>query len=144
MFSDDAIRKAGHAIYSSFYADVADELEYAFYGDGDEITHLVPEIEDSSRHDHPIWRLLGLVEQSWGVDPWLVFYHLGINDKDEQADALYRLLMNVLGHGIALSDDYDLEPVAIKLRFYPNHVPFADCMFYRDLAEQLVPQHMAA
>jgi hypothetical protein len=52
--------------------------------------------------------LMGRVHQAWGLDPGLVFHHMGIEHDDVpgQSLAIYRLLMGCLGHGVCLADEH--------------------------------------
>ena len=50
--------------------------------------------------------IIGAVSVAWQQDVWLVFYHMGLRTDEEQANALYYLVMSVFGHGISLDDDH--------------------------------------
>lgn len=66
--------------------------------------------------------MIGSISQAWGHDVGLVFYHMGLRvegnpnfrngETDDQSNALYRLIMSCLGHGIALDDDGPSGPRA--------------------------------
>ena len=56
--------------------------------------------------------MIGSISQAWGHDVGLVFYHMGLEDADDQAEPLYRLLMSCFGHGIAIDDDGPSGPMA--------------------------------
>lgn len=140
MFTNETIREAGHYLYASSYASEADGAGLSLFGPGEEITAAVPRLDDETQHDREVWRLLGKVEQCWGVSPWLVMHHLGIEqDSEEQALAVYRLCMSVYGHGIDLSDDYDLDPVAEKLGADLDNSPHDEDTYYRELATDNLP-----
>ena len=55
-----------------------------------------------------VGRLVGRIEQAWGHEAGLVFYHMGLTG-DQQADALYRVLMSCMGHGIGIEDHWSEE-----------------------------------
>lgn len=123
-FNKQAIRGAAHALLVSA---VADELENRGYTEhlspGRELTEYFPDwesnlipgwaveagVEQVPEHSHVnlVYYILGQVSGFWELDPWLVFYHAGLADRqDEQEVALYRMLMGIEGHGVSLDDDH--------------------------------------
>jgi hypothetical protein len=50
---------------------------------------------------------MGMIGAGWGNDAGLVFYHAGLlEDEDEAALVLYRVIMACWGHGIGIGDDH--------------------------------------
>lgn len=70
-------------------------------------------------------RVVGAVSAGWKNDVGLVFHHAGLlDDEDDAALALHRLLASCFGHGIGLADDHDAafqKAKAVLDRYNGNH-----------------------
>ncbi len=53
-------------------------------------------------------RYLGQLEEKWGYNPGLVFYH-GALSREQKVRAVYLFVMNLWGHGVGLEDEFHAQ-----------------------------------
>jgi len=101
----DVVIEASQLVFASFWADA-----YERNGDslsGTEITDVAPR-GDEVELRCIMQRYIGRIEAAWQSSIGLAFYHMGLSDA-QATDALYRLVMSCIGHGIGIEDDYAAE-----------------------------------
>ena len=93
---DELEDRDSHALLPDDYDDAQSFVDEAVMDNPDILLELVANVGE----------IVGAVAAAWQQDVWLVFYHMGLRTDEEQADALYYLVMSVFGHGIGLDDDH--------------------------------------
>lgn len=93
---DELEDQDAHAALPKSHKDVRSFVDEAVMADVNTLLELVANVGE----------IIGAVTVAWQQDVWLVFYHMGLRTDEEQAYALYYLVMSVFGHGIGLDDDH--------------------------------------
>jgi len=93
---DELEDRDAHAALPKIHKDARSLVDGAVMADANTLLELVANVGE----------IIGAVSVAWQQDVWLVFYHMGLRTDEEQADALFCLIMSVFGHGIGLDDDH--------------------------------------
>jgi hypothetical protein len=129
------VLQAAHELYCVAVNNRWDDLHWKRPREWDEFVAGVPRLDDLEQLEI-MWRRLGRVEQAWGHEVGLVFYHMGYRDEGTQARPLFYLFLGLMGHGISLADEYedDLTRAGeVLLRWRGGS--FGPAPFYDDIDE---------
>lgn len=93
-----------HAVFF----EIEDRDARASFPEGMDRTDVVDKVlrENESDVICQMARLIGRVDQAWGCEVGLVFYHMGLETDEEIGNALFYLVMGCLGEGVSLADDH--------------------------------------
>lgn len=105
MPSDQVLLDAAHPAYASVYASEYEELGGRFPA-GAHIEDEVPRLDDDVQLPI-IKKYIKELEAKWGYSIDEILEAMDIDHPDDQSDVIYLLLMENMGHGISVHDDWE-------------------------------------